>query len=55
MIKENKNSIDIEIDGGVKPANAKDIRDAGVDILVAGSAVFLSPDYKESIKNIREG
>ncbi len=55
MIKENKNSIDIEIDGGVKPGNAKDIRDAGVDILVAGSAVFLSPDYKESIKNIREG
>ena len=55
MIEENKNSIDIEIDGGVKPANAKDIRDAGVDILVAGSAVFLSPDYKESIKNIREG
>lgn len=55
MIEENKNSIDIEIDGGVKPANAKDIRDAGVDILVAGSAVFLSPDYKESIKKIREG
>lgn len=55
MIQNKNNHIDIEIDGGVKPDNAKDIREAGVDILVAGSAVFHSSDYKESISKIREG
>lgn len=55
MIQNKNNHIDIEIDGGVKPDNAKDIREAGVDILVAGSAVFHSPDYKKSISEIREG
>ncbi|MCA9564827.1 MAG: ribulose-phosphate 3-epimerase, partial [Myxococcales bacterium] len=29
----------IEIDGGVKPSNAAEIREAGADVLVAGSAV----------------
>ena len=55
-IIQNKNKhIDIEIDGGVKPNNAKEIREAGADILVAGSAVFYSSDYKKSIDKIREG
>ncbi len=55
IIQNKNNHIDIEIDGGVKPDNAKDIREAGVDILVAGSAVFHSSDYKKSIDKIREG
>ena len=36
--------VDIEIDGGVGEANAKAVIDAGVNVLVAGSAVFGSPD-----------
>lgn len=55
IIKSKSNHIEIEIDGGVKPDNAKEIIEAGVDILIAGSAVFHSPDYKESISKIREG
>lgn len=55
IIHNKNNHIEIEIDGGVKPDNAKEIREAGVDILVAGSAVFHSPDYKESIEKIRDG
>lgn len=33
-------NIDIQVDGGVKLSNAKEIMDAGANILVAGSAVF---------------
>ncbi len=44
---------EIEVDGGVKPANAAEIVKAGADILVAGSAVFGSKDYASAIRGIR--
>jgi len=34
----------IEVDGGVSLHNVKELVDAGVDVLVAGSAIFASPD-----------
>lgn len=37
-------NIPIEVDGGVSPANAKVLTEAGAEILVAGSAVFLAED-----------
>eukprot|EP00448_Togula_jolla_P034729 CAMPEP_0170621590 /NCGR_PEP_ID=MMETSP0224-20130122/28679_1 /TAXON_ID=285029 /ORGANISM="Togula jolla, Strain CCCM 725" /LENGTH=325 /DNA_ID=CAMNT_0010947853 /DNA_START=52 /DNA_END=1029 /DNA_ORIENTATION=+ len=43
----------IEIDGGVGPANAYKVIDAGCNAVVAGSAVFNAPDYAEAIKGIR--
>lgn len=52
-ITQNKLSVDIEIDGGVTPENAREIIDAGAEILVAGSAVFGSKDYAQSIKQLR--
>ncbi len=45
--------IDIEIDGGVSERNAETIRAAGVNILVAGSAVYRSADPTATIKAIR--
>jgi len=30
----------LEVDGGIKPKNAREVVDAGVDVIVAGSAVF---------------
>ena len=45
---------EIEVDGGVKPANAAEIAKAGADILVAGSAVFGAKDYAAAIRGIRE-
>ena len=47
-------AVDIEIDGGVKPTNAGAIRDAGADILVAGSAIFGTQDYAAAIAAIRD-
>jgi ribulose-phosphate 3-epimerase len=43
----------IEIDGGVGPANAYKVIEAGCNAIVAGSAVFNAPDYAEAIKGIR--
>lgn len=43
----------IEIDGGITPETAARARDAGADILVAGTAIFRTPDYGASIKAIR--
>jgi len=37
----------IEIDGGVTPANAYKLIDAGANALVAGSAVFGAKSYKD--------
>jgi ribulose-phosphate 3-epimerase len=45
--------IEIEVDGGVKPANAASVINAGADILVAGSAVYNTKDYAAAIKAIR--
>jgi ribulose-phosphate 3-epimerase len=43
----------IEVDGGVSPANAYKVIEAGANALVAGSAVFNSPDYAAAIAGIK--
>ncbi len=45
--------IDIEVDGGITPANAADMVRAGANVLVAGSAVFKGGNYKANIDAIR--
>ncbi len=45
--------IDIEVDGGITPANAPDVVRAGANVLVAGSAVFKGGQYKANIDAIR--
>ncbi len=45
--------LDIEIDGGVTEENAKLIREAGANVLVAGSAVFKSTDMKRTIAALK--
>ena len=54
MIQDRGLSTLIEIDGGVKEKNIKNISDAGVDVFVAGSAIFKSSDYKKTIAKFRE-
>lgn len=46
-------STQIEIDGGVTNKNAKQLVDAGADVLVAGSYVFKSDNQIETIKDLR--
>jgi ribulose-phosphate 3-epimerase len=43
----------IEVDGGIRSDNAQRVRDEGAQIIVAGTAVFRSPDYAKAIAAIR--
>lgn len=45
--------IDLEVDGGIKTSNVKEVKEAGANIIVAGSAIFGSDDYKKTIKELR--
>ena len=47
-------NIRLEIDGGVKTDNIREIAEAGADTFVAGSAVFNTDDYKATIDAMRE-
>lgn len=47
--------IALEVDGGVKVDNIADIRAAGADAFVAGSAIFGQPDYAQVIAALRQG
>ncbi|WP_066153584.1 ribulose-phosphate 3-epimerase [Aliarcobacter cryaerophilus] len=50
--KKNPNCL-IEVDGGVSDTNIKELKDAGVDVVVAGSFVFGSDDYKKAIDSLK--
>lgn len=43
----------IEVDGGVNGLNIADIEEAGADIVVAGSYIFSSKNYAESIRSLK--
>lgn len=47
-------NIRLEIDGGVKTDNIREIAEAGADTFVAGSAIFNTDDYKATIDAMRE-
>jgi len=53
LIDESGYDITLEIDGGVGVANIKEIAEAGVDMFVAGSAIFNSDSYKDTIDKMR--
>lgn len=43
----------IEIDGGIGLGNAVEVKDAGVDLAVAGSAVFKAEDIAERVREFK--
>ncbi|PIP36827.1 MAG: ribulose-phosphate 3-epimerase [Desulfobacterales bacterium CG23_combo_of_CG06-09_8_20_14_all_52_9] len=47
-------SVQIEVDGGIKENNIAEVSRAGADIFVAGSAIFASPDYAETIAAMKK-
>ena len=44
----------IEVDGGVNQENSGSLINAGVDVLVAGNAIFKSEDYKAAVEGLRK-
>jgi ribulose-phosphate 3-epimerase len=53
MIDERGEQVELEVDGGVKIENVTAMAHAGADIFVAGSAIFNSKDYKDTIQKMR--
>jgi len=51
--KKNSNAI-IQVDGGINLETIKSVSDAGASSFVAGSAIFNTDDYKQTIKALRE-
>ncbi len=57
MIDQSGRQIDLEVDGGITPETSQLVRDAGANVLVAGTASFKGgPDaYAQNIKNLKGG
>ena len=53
MIEATGKEIDLEIDGGINLENAPLVKNAGANVLVAGSTVFNEPDRKSIIEKLR--
>jgi len=53
IIADSGRDIRLEIDGGVKINNIREIAEAGADTFVAGSAIFNTSDYKATIAAMR--
>lgn len=53
-IDENRYEVDIEVDGGINLATAPKVKDAGANILVAGTAILKAVDYKVIIDELKE-
>lgn len=53
MISKTGKDIDLEVDGGINNITAKDVINAGANVLVAGSYVFNSINYTDAINSLR--
>jgi ribulose-phosphate 3-epimerase len=54
MISRIGRAVDLEVDGGIKAENARQVVEAGADILVMGTEIFHCPDYAEKIRDVRK-
>jgi len=52
--KLKKFDIQIEVDGGIVPGNAKMAKEAGADIFVSGSFIFKNDDPVKAISELKE-
>ena len=53
LIEKTGRAVDLEVDGGIKADNAKKIVQSGANVLVMGTEIFHSKDYKAKIREIR--
>lgn len=52
-LRKEKLEVPIEVDGGIKLDNLEEIFKAGMDVVVAGSAIFEAPDPAEAIREMK--
>jgi ribulose-phosphate 3-epimerase len=54
IVDQNGYSMEIEVDGGVKIENIREVSRAGGDIFVVGTGIFKTENYEETIKKLRQ-
>ena len=54
MIGEQQHEIFLEVDGGINLETIESVSEAGANVFVAGSAIFGSSDYEETIQSFRK-
>jgi ribulose-phosphate 3-epimerase len=54
IVDQNRYPFEIEVDGGVKVENIREVSMAGGDIFVVGTGIFKTNDYEETIRKLRE-
>ncbi len=54
IVETNHYNLEIEVDGGIKVDNIKEVSRAGGDIFVLGTGIFKTEDYRETIQKIRQ-
>ncbi len=53
-IIQNQIEVDIEADGGINQETIKQVKEAGVDIVVAGSAIINAKNYAQAIQELKK-
>jgi ribulose-phosphate 3-epimerase len=53
ILEKSGSSVEVQVDGGIKVENAAEITNAGADILVVGSGIFSSKNYKNTIMKLK--
>jgi ribulose-phosphate 3-epimerase len=54
LIDQNQYPLEIEVDGGVKIENIREVSRAGGDVFVVGTGIFKTRDYEETIRKLRQ-
>jgi ribulose-phosphate 3-epimerase len=54
IITQNQYPLEIEVDGGVKIENLREVSKAGGDIFVVGTGIFKTKDYEETMRKLRQ-
>ncbi|MDC3237131.1 ribulose-phosphate 3-epimerase [bacterium] len=54
LLKDKNSNAIIQVDGGINSETIKSVSEAGATSFVAGSAIFNTDDYKETIENLRQ-
>jgi ribulose-phosphate 3-epimerase len=54
IIDQNRYPLEIEVDGGVKIENIREVSKAGADVFVLGTGIFKTRDYEETIQKLRQ-
>ncbi len=54
IVDQNRTPLEIEVDGGVKVENVREVSMAGADVFVVGTGIFKTENYEKTIRKLRQ-